>query len=156
LADAAPASAAAAALNVVVPPAVPVTQPLPVSAPSTRAASVSAPAAGWPERELSAWLAAWNAKAVDAYVAHYVPEYAVDHLSHAQWLKQRQQRLSKPGALTVQIKGLAWTTPAEGVAEARFEQRYRAADYSDTVRKTLQWRRVGSQWLITAESAAKP
>ncbi|MEY2891886.1 MAG: hypothetical protein RJA98_1794 [Pseudomonadota bacterium] len=149
--DAATASAAGVALTAVVAASAPVTTPLPTGA---TAPPANVPLAGWPERELSAWLAAWNAKSVDAYLAHYTPGYAVDGLGHAQWLKQRQQRLSKPGALNVQMRGLTWAALADGVAEARFEQRYRAQDYSDTVRKTLQWRRVGAQWLITAERVA--
>lgn len=135
----------------------------PIAAAASTPSAVPAPAAAapvatttYPTDRMAAWLTAWNAKAVNDYLGFYAPDFTSGALSHARWLKQRQQRLSKPGAIEVSATDLNWSDVDAEQVEVRFAQHYRSSDYSDTVRKALQWRRVGGQWLIVQEKMLAP
>lgn len=103
---------------------------------------------------VKAWAAAWSAQTYTAYADFYAPTFVpADGLSRDSWAKQRQQRLSRPAQVAVEISNFRLKEVAKDVAIAEFEQHYRSDSYSDRTRKALKWVRLGGQWLIEQETA---
>ena len=103
---------------------------------------------------VQAWAAAWSAQAYAAYVDFYAPTFVpADGTSRDNWAKQRQQRLSRPAQIAVEISNFRLKEVATDVAIAEFEQHYTSDSYSDRTRKVLKWVRQGGQWLIQQETA---
>ena len=103
---------------------------------------------------VKAWAAAWSAQAYTAYADFYAPSFVpADGSSRDGWAKQRQQRLSRPAQVAVEIRNFRLKDVANDVAIAEFEQHYRSDSYSDRTRKVLKWVRLGGQWLIQQETA---
>ncbi|MDZ4251557.1 MAG: TolC family outer membrane protein [Sulfuritalea sp.] len=103
---------------------------------------------------VQAWAAAWSAQAFAAYADFYAPSFVpADGSSRDSWAQQRQQRLSRPARVVVEVSNLRFRQMAKDVAIAEFEQHYRSDSYSDKTRKVLKWVRRGGQWLIQQETA---
>lgn len=102
------------------------------------------------------WARAWGAKDVAAYLAHYSPEFTpADVRSRAEWEQQRQERLTQPRFIKVQIDRLKVEVLDDQTANALFRQRYRSDRVSDTVRKQLRLKKEDGHWLIIDESIAQ-
>lgn len=103
---------------------------------------------------VQAWAAAWSAQAFAAYADFYAASFVpADGSSRDSWAKQRQQRLSRPAQVVVEISNFRLKEMANDVAIAEFEQHYRSDSYSDSTRKVLKWVRQGGLWLIQEETA---
>jgi len=103
---------------------------------------------------VQAWAAAWSAQAYAAYADFYAPTFVpADGASRDSWAKQRQQRLSRPAQVAVEVSNFRLKEVAKDVAIAEFEQHYTSDSYSDRTRKVLKWVRQGGQWLIQQETA---
>ena len=103
---------------------------------------------------VQAWAAAWSAQTFAAYADFYAPTFVpADGSSRDSWAKQRQQRLSRPAQVAVEISNFRLKEVTKDVAIAEFEQHYTSDSYSDRTRKVLKWVRQGGQWLIQQETA---
>jgi adhesin transport system outer membrane protein len=103
---------------------------------------------------VTAWAAAWSAKAYAAYADFYAPSFVpADGSSRGAWAKQRQHRLAKPVQLEVEVRNFRLKEVAKDVVIAEFEQHYSSDSYSDTSLKALKWVKLGGQWLIERETA---
>lgn len=125
--------------------------------PAPAPATAAAPAPTAPEAEpaigkrVNDWAAAWQNKAIDDYLGHYAPDFKpAGKLTHGDWLAQRRQRLSRPGAISVEIIDLQIEQSGD-TASARFQQTYRAETQTLTDKKTLELVRRDGQWLILRE-----
>lgn len=128
----------------------PLPQPVPVPP-----VPVVAPDEAQIRKAINDWSAAWAAKNVDAYLAFYAPEFApAGGGSRTSWVKQRSQRLAKPGSIELLVENLNVRFSGKEVAESNFRQTYRSEGYQDVVSKTLHWRREAGRWLITQELAS--
>jgi ketosteroid isomerase-like protein len=102
-------------------------------------------------KRVNDWAAAWQNKAIDDYLGHYAPDFKpAGKLTHGDWLAQRRQRLSRPGAISVEIIDLQIEQSGD-TASARFQQIYRAEAQTLTDKKTLELVRRDGQWLILRE-----
>ena len=127
------------------------------ASPTPAPATPAAPAPSAPQAEpaigkrVGDWAAAWQNKAIDAYLGHYAPDFKpAGKLTHGDWLAQRRQRLSRPGAISVEIIDLQIEQSGD-TASARFQQTYRIDAQTLTDEKTLELvLRVG-RWLILRE-----
>lgn len=103
---------------------------------------------------VTAWAAAWSAKAYAAYADFYAPSFVpADGSSRGAWAKQREHRLAKPVQLEVEVRNFRLKEVATDVVIAEFEQHYSSDSYSDTSLKVLKWVKLGGQWLIERETA---
>lgn len=103
------------------------------------------------DKQVRDWAAAWQGKAIDDYLKHYAPDFQpAGNLTRADWLAQRQQRLSRPGTISVEISKLEIQHDGD-TASARFQQTYRADGQPLIDRKTLELVRRDGQWLIRRE-----
>ena len=101
----------------------------------------------------AAWGAAWAARNVSGYLDFYSPQFKPEGgVSRDNWARQREQRLSKAGAIRIEIRDLAVRSTGPDTAVAEFKQIYTADSFGDTSLKTLEWRKENGQWLIVRES----
>lgn len=115
-------------------------------------APAAAPAAATVESLVKSWAAAWSAKDFKTYKSFYSTQFKPDQGSVDDWMARRQQRISKPGTLAVDVSNLNVRSLSSDSAEASFVQNYRSNGYKDTTNKTLRYQLENSQWKIVRES----
>jgi hypothetical protein len=157
LTSADPASRPAAA-----PAATPVTQSAPVAVPAIAGAAsggVADRATGGRAHDeaiatVRAWAEDWARRDVEAYLAHYAPQFAPDQgVTRAEWEAKRRKRLAAVRKISVVVREpRAVSIDADRVA-VRFAQDYSADGYRETATpKTLVLVRADAGWKITAEA----
>lgn len=108
------------------------------------------------EQAVQGWAQAWSKKDVSGYIGYYSADYFPgDVNSRSDWEQQRQDRLTRPKSIKVQIDRLQVEMIDEQTASAVFRQRYRSDRVSDTVRKQLRLKKQDSRWLIIEEVILK-
>jgi hypothetical protein len=104
------------------------------------------------ERLVQGWSRAWSTKDVAGYLGYYSPDYFPgDVASRPDWEQQRQDRLTRPKSIKVQVDQLKVEVIDEQTASAVFLQRYRSDRISDTVRKQLRMKLQNGHWMIIEE-----
>jgi adhesin transport system outer membrane protein len=127
----------------------------PVTAPQDDAVQRAEPAGV--EAEVSArlaeWGAAWASRDVKRYLDFYAAGFLPDGgLGRDAWVRQREQRLSKPASIRIEMQNLNVQMSGPNTAVAEFRQIYAADAYRDSAEKTLEWRKENGQWLIVRET----
>ncbi len=138
-APAQPAPAVAAA-----PPAKPATPPTPSQQPqmSERPAVMAA---------VGDWAKAWSNQDVDAYLAHYAPDFMAGRQSRSDWEKQRRTRLTRPKFIMVAIDEPVVSFSGDNTAKVRFLQHYQSDTIDSKGYKTLTLDKSDGRWLIVRE-----
>lgn len=102
-------------------------------------------------RAVQSWAQAWSRKDVKAYLAAYDKDFEVpDGRSRAAWERERQQRVGKPGSISVDVENPRVTLSGNR-ATVRFQQRYRSSGFNASTVKTLELVRRGDEWRIRRE-----
>lgn len=96
------------------------------------------------------WAKAWNNKNYAHYINSYAKGFAPKGISHNTWLKQRKQRISRPGKIYVNVSNFDIKISYKK-AYVNFDQIYRSNTYQDKVRKRMHLTLINNQWLITYE-----
>lgn len=117
-------------------------------------------ASGNPTAEVSkavhSWAAAWSAKDVKTYLAHYAKDFKTPNgESRAKWESERAQRIGKPGPISVGVDDLSVTPQGADTATVRFRQSYRSASLKTSSAKTLIMVVQNGKWLIQQERVGK-
>jgi len=100
---------------------------------------------------VQSWARAWSARDVQAYLAHYAPDFdPAGGISRKAWVEERQQRIAGKGRIRVDIDKPQVTTEGNG-AVVHFRQSYVSDRLSATSRKTLELERQRGKWLIKLE-----
>ena len=98
------------------------------------------------------WAQAWSDQNVKDYVAHYTDNYqpASGNLSHAEWLNQRQVRLTNKSFINVTVSSFKVEEEQQARPAQRFSvtfsQRYQSNTMDDTIRKQLTFVVSGDDW----------
>lgn len=103
------------------------------------------------EKKIADWRAAWVAKDVNAYAAHYTADFAGDLPSHAAWLAKRQSVIAGANNLSVTLSDIKVIQTSNTEARASFKQEYKTTQLSQTGSKNLFFQRLGDHWHIVAE-----
>lgn len=133
-----------------------------VALPHTSPSTEQNPPTGFNDKDISEqivlrvhqWQSAWQTKQVDAYLAYYTPDYAPKGMSHTQWQEQRRQRLTQASFIKLTLTQLKVELIDATSARVRFHQDYESDKLSHSTRKTLDFKRINQQWLITAETTS--
>ncbi len=138
----------AAALNpppavVSAPPAVKPAEPTPAAAIADVAVAVL--------RAVDRWQQAWTAKDVVSYLAAYVPDYRGNTPSRADWIRQREARLTQPGVLNILISETKVHPLSDGKVRVDFRQQFQSPAYRDDELRSLLLVFQKGQWLIQEE-----
>ncbi len=103
-------------------------------------------------KAVQSWASAWSARDVQAYLAHYHPQFKPKEAStRAEWETQRRLRIESRRHIEVEV--LNPRVQRDGArVNVTFIQRYRADGQRELrARKTLVLQLVGSRWLIIEE-----
>lgn len=154
----------------------PATAPVPVATPAAApaapavVASAAAPAAERkpePERKpaastpsprqevrqaIDAWADAWMSKDMKGYLAAYASDFKLPGgLSRQDWERERTRRIAgKKDRIQLTLEKFDIDVQ-DGVATARFQQRYKAGSLAESTNKTLTLVRQGGRWRIKSE-----
>jgi len=102
------------------------------------------------------WAAAWSAKNVKGYLAFYAEDFKVpDGTSRAEWEALRNDRISKPKSIKVEISKAKVKIIDDSHASVSFKQSYRASHLHTSSGKTLVLVKSGDNWLIQEERSRK-
>ena len=121
----------------------------PIAAPAPATPAQSATIA---VQRLQDWADAWMSHDADRYLAFYGPDFQSLKGSKAAWIADRRRLVGKPGSIKVQLSNIQTHALSDTRVETSFDQAYTSANFKDTMRKTLTWDRVGSEWKIVGES----
>lgn len=100
---------------------------------------------------VQSWAKAWSARDVQAYLAHYAPDFdPAGGISRKAWVEERQQRIAGKGRIRVDIDKPQVSTEGNS-AIVHFRQSYVSDRLSATSRKTLELERQRGKWLIKQE-----
>jgi ketosteroid isomerase-like protein len=104
---------------------------------------------------LQSWAAAWSARDVEAYLAHYASEFRpADGKPVEAWRAQRRERVAKAEAIEVKLADIEVTVEGNR-AIARFEQDYRSKTYKAVDRKVIALVLDTGKWRILEETSAR-
>ncbi|MEO8297214.1 MAG: TolC family outer membrane protein [Burkholderiales bacterium] len=121
---------------------VPVAQPAPAAAPGTPLS-----------QRLLDWNAAWSRKDFDAYSSFYDGSFKPPQAGRAKWLDGRAQVMKQSGPIDLKISNIQRRSLSPDLVEVQFDQNYAWDSYKATTHKVMQWKRVGSDWVIVKESS---
>lgn len=103
-----------------------------------------------------AWAAAWSAKDSSKYLAFYAKTFKTPGSeSRSAWEAQRKERIAKPKSIRVEVRDARVKITDATHASISFKQSYRASHLNTNSGKTLEWVKVGDQWLIAEERSGK-
>jgi len=92
------------------------------------------------------WARVWAAQDVSGYVSHYADGYTPGpSISRAQWLEQRQVRLTNKAFIEVAVSDFS-VRDMGGQYSVTFTQRYRSNTVDDTIRKRLIFEKADNDW----------
>ena len=103
-------------------------------------------------KTLEAWAAAWSRKDVKGYLARYAKDFKTPNgESRADWETERNNRINKPGKISVSIENIKVTADNSEQVTARFRQHYKSASLSSSGNKTMVLVKREGKWLIQQE-----
>jgi tetratricopeptide (TPR) repeat protein len=103
-------------------------------------------------KALMGWAKAWSANDVEAYLAHYAPDFRTPKgETRSDWEAQRKARIAKPRKIDVDIEGPKVTFNDAKRATVTFRQRYESGSLKVSSTKTLVMVKAGDKWLIQEE-----
>lgn len=105
---------------------------------------------------LEEWAAAWSRQDTEAYLGFYDSEFTPSgRLSRSGWEAERDQRLSRPGWITVQLSDIEVQVEAPDRVRVELVQDYRSDGYGDRSRKLLTLVLREGEWRILSETTLK-
>ena len=141
------------------PVAKPSPAPLPAAAPAKEDPKVAAkpkddtPAqAAAISKAVQSWAGAWSRKDVKAYLSHYGREFEPPKgLNRKAWEEERNQRLTKPGDIEVNLENVKVVSVNGDRATVKLRQHYRSANLSTSSNKTINLMLQDGKWVIVQE-----
>ena len=98
------------------------------------------------------WATSWSAKDLDSYFYAYADQFQPEgKKSHAEWVKERKQRIASKSKIAVQVKQLVIEPLDASQMRANFNQIYEADGLQSSTLKTLHLSRQEGVWKITRE-----
>lgn len=98
------------------------------------------------------WAASWSAKDLDSYFYAYADQFQPEgKKSHAEWVKERKQRIASKSKIAVQVNQLVIEPLDASQMRANFTQIYEADGLQSSTLKTLHLSRQEGVWKITRE-----
>ena len=108
-------------------------------------------------RATEEWARFWSEQRVDEFLDSYAADFELPpSLDQSAWRYERRTRLLSPLFIRVIVDDLVVEVRSDDLAIASFSQAYQSDTYSDEVRKSLTWGRVGESWKILVEATLPP
>jgi len=100
---------------------------------------------------VKSWAEAWSAQDVDAFVSFYKRWYSTPGKNHAQWVSDRQVKLTNKRYISVVVSSIKQKKISENRFAVDFTQNYQSDTINDTIRKRLVFDKINGQWKISNE-----
>jgi MSHA biogenesis protein MshM len=101
---------------------------------------------------ITSWTTSWQAQDIEAYLAHYHPDFAPLQGTRAEWEQQRRRVIGSARDIVIRADAPQVNLEAQdGMRVVRFWLEYRAANYADRTLKELVLARVADGWRIRVE-----
>lgn len=105
-----------------------------------------------PETFLRRWAEAWSAQDIEGYLSFYAEDFVPSSgLSREAWVRQRRERLTRPGEISVNLEDFELRSKSDDRLEIEVLQGYRSERYSDHTRKLFELRYQDRNWTIYRE-----
>jgi Flp pilus assembly protein TadD/ketosteroid isomerase-like protein len=103
-------------------------------------------------KSVQSWAAAWSKKDVKGYLGHYARDFDPPKgLNRKAWEEERNQRLTKPGDIEVNLENVKVVSVSGDRATVKLRQHYRSANLSTSSNKTLNLVLQDGKWVIQQE-----
>ena len=131
----------------------------PVTPPAAAIPQTGLDAAGGPQAEVANQVKVWAAlvarKDFAGYEKFYAPEFTPDGgISRGEWAARQKRRFAQAGNVPVGVQNLKVRLNGLDRATAEFTQDYNDDLQREATRKTLEFVKVGTGWLISRESSS--
>jgi len=101
----------------------------------------------------AAWLSAWAARDIDAYLNAYASDFRPgDDVTHDQWVAKRRAAVGVKQTIHVDVSDVKYVSKDANHVSTTFHQVYTRSGFHDEGEKTLEWERRGSRWVIVSET----
>ncbi len=141
---AAPAPVAVAQAPVVKEEPKPAKRPEPKDETPAQAAAIT--------KSVQSWATSWSRKDVKGYLGHYAKDFEPPKgLNRKAWEEERNQRLTKPGDIEVNLENVKVVSVSGDRATVKLRQHYRSANLSTSSNKTLNLVLQDGKWVIQQE-----
>ena len=98
------------------------------------------------------WAGAWSKKDVKSYLGFYAKDFEPPKgLNRKAWEEERNQRLTKPGNIEVDLENVKVVSITGDRATVKLRQHYRSANLSISSNKTLNLILQDGKWVIQQE-----
>lgn len=109
-------------------------------------------AAGAAERDVSTWVAAWQAQDLEAYFASYHPNFVPRyHASVQRWQQDRSRVISNARSIQLVLTEFEIVADTPEQIEVQFWLDYNSPSYADSTQKKLVLAKIDERWLILEE-----
>lgn len=103
-------------------------------------------------KAVQSWAGSWARKDVKSYLGHYARDFEPPKgLNRKAWEEERTQRLTKPGAIEVDLENVKVVSVNGDRATVKLRQHYRSANLSTSSNKTLNLINQDGKWVIQQE-----
>ncbi|WP_374245738.1 tetratricopeptide repeat protein [Zoogloea sp.] len=103
-------------------------------------------------KSVQSWAASWSRKDVKGYLGHYARDFDPPKgLNRKAWEEERNQRLTKPGDIEVNLENVKVVSVSGDRATVKLRQHYRSANLSTSSNKTLNLVLQDGKWVIQQE-----
>lgn len=103
-------------------------------------------------KAVQSWAGAWSKKDVKSYLGHYARDFEPPKgLNRKAWEEERNQRLTKPGEIEVNLENVKVVSVSGDRATVKLRQHYRSANLSTSSNKTLNLVLQDGKWVIQQE-----
>ncbi|GHD57277.1 tetratricopeptide repeat protein [Jeongeupia chitinilytica] len=137
----------------------PTPAPTPVPQPSPTPTPAPKPAVDARQQDVVAavqrWAQMWERQNVNGYLGAYTKDYAPAGQSHANWAKERRERVAAPKSIEVKLSDIRVDFSDDKTAKVRLRQSYRSDRLTSTTGKTLILEKSGGEWLIREERSGR-
>lgn len=117
------------------------------------AGSAASGSTGEPMTVVRNWAQAWSNQNLEGYFAAYSERFDPEGgQTLKQWIRERQNRISAPSFIEVEITDLSIDRINAETVLASFTQKYRADNYSDRENKALILQQEANGWRIVRET----
>ena len=103
-------------------------------------------------KSVQSWATSWSRKDVKGYLGHYAKDFEPPKgLNRKAWEEERNQRLTKPGDIEVNLENVKVVSVSGDRATVKLRQHYRSANLSTSSNKTLNLVLQDGKWVIQQE-----
>lgn len=106
--------------------------------------------------QLTNWRKYWSGQQIESYLNMYGTSYApYENFDRSIWEEDKTLRIKWVPSISINLQNIKVFELEQGLVETRFLQNYKSVKYSDSVRKSIIWKKENGVWKIFKETIVK-